>query len=131
MANLQARTREVGFPPTLLVHMGTPEQGERFLAKRWPEARAVSDPDKRLFDAFGLTHGSFAQLFGLRSWVAAVKAIKYGVGRPIGDPLVLSGTFVVHGAKVIDADVAETTASLPDLERLAAVARAAREAAAS
>ncbi|MEM1451678.1 MAG: hypothetical protein AAGI22_21380 [Planctomycetota bacterium] len=123
---MQARSREAGFPPILLVHMGTPEQGEQFLAKRWPEARAVSDPNKRLFDAFGLTRGSFAQLFGIDAWVAAARSIKHGIGLPVGDPLVLAGSFVVMGSDVIESDVAESTASVPDLDRLAVAAQAAR-----
>ena len=105
--------------------MGTPEEGEQFLAKRWPEARAVSDPDRRLFDAFGLTKGSFRQLMGLRVWAAGARAVRHGVGIPVGDPRVLAGTFVVRGADVLDADVAENSASIPDLGRLAAVAIAA------
>ncbi|MEM9802948.1 MAG: AhpC/TSA family protein [Planctomycetota bacterium] len=108
----------------LLVHMGRPEAGEQFLAKRWPEARAVSDPKKRLYDAFGLTRGSMAQLMGPSVWAAGVRSLRHGVGRPVGDPFVLGGSFIVHGADVIAADVAETSASLPDLDRLAAAAHA-------
>lgn len=104
--------------------MGTPEEGEQFLAERWPEARAVSDPDKRLFDAFGLGRGSLRQIVGLRVWGPGLKAVRHGIGRPVGDPLVLAGSFLVHGAHVVDADVAESSASTPDLDRLAAAARA-------
>jgi hypothetical protein len=37
----------------------------------------------------------------------------------------MAGTFVVRGAEVLDAEVADSSASEPDLDRLAEVARAA------
>ena len=102
--------------------MGTPEEGERFFDKRWPEARAVSDPEKILFDAFGLERGSLGQLIGPRTWLAGFKARRHGVGLPKGDPRVLAGAFLVLGAEVLLADLATSSASIPDLGRLAALA---------
>ena len=107
--------------------MGTPEEGERFFEERWPEARAVSDPEKTLFDAFGLERGSLGQLIGPRTWLAGFKARRHGVGLPKGDPRVLAGSFLVRGAEVLESDLATNSASVPDLERLARAALALRE----
>ena len=95
MSELQERAAEPGFPPVLLVHPARPDQADRFLSSRWPEARAVSDPGKKLFRAFGLGRGSVGQLFGPATILAGVRALKYGVGTPTGDPLVMSGWFLV------------------------------------
>ncbi|MEO0652293.1 MAG: AhpC/TSA family protein [Planctomycetota bacterium] len=78
------------------MHSGSPAEGERFFAERWPEARAVSDPEKVLYAGFDLGRGSFGQLFGPRSFAAAFRALRFGVGRPAGDPLMLSGWFLVE-----------------------------------
>ena len=87
-----------------MVHLGSPEDGARFFEERWPEARAVSDPDRVLFDAFGLGRGSWLQLVGPRTWAAGFRARRHGVGLPKGDPRVLAGSFAVKGAEVLDAD---------------------------
>ena len=107
--------------------MGTPEEGERFFDERWPEARAVSDPEKTLFDAFGLERGSLGQLIGPRTWLAGFKARRHGVGLPKGDPRVLAGSFLVRGAEVLESDLATNSESVLDLERLARAALALRE----
>ena len=102
--------------------MGTPAEGAAFFEKRWPEARAVPDPEKILFDAFGLERGSLAQLVGPRTWAAGFRARRHGVGLPKGDPRVLAGSFLVKGGQVLDSDLATTSASTPDLDRLARAA---------
>ncbi|MGD2017950.1 MAG: hypothetical protein PVJ89_07540 [Planctomycetota bacterium] len=107
-----------------MVHLGSPEDGARFFEERWPEARAVSDPDRVLFDAFGLGRGSWLQLVGPRTWAAGFRARRHGVGLPKGDPRVLAGSFAVKGAEVLDADLATDSSSVPDLDRLAATVRA-------
>lgn len=81
--------------------MGSPEEGERFFAERWPEARAVSDDDKRLYRTFGLARGSLGQLFGLTVFAAGLRSIRWGVGRPVGDPLMMSGWFLVDRSGAI------------------------------
>jgi hypothetical protein len=100
---MRERTERGGFPPVLSVHMGSPEEGERFFAKRWPEARAVSDEDRALYAAFSLKRGTAGQLLGPRVWMAGLKAalLGHGVGAPVGDPLMLSGWFLVRGAVVV------------------------------
>ncbi len=78
--------------------MGSPAEGDRFFDERWPEARAVSDERKALYAAFGLTRGSIGQVAGPRVWLPGLKAIlRHGLGKPVGDPLMLSGWFLVAG----------------------------------
>jgi len=83
--------------------MGSPAEGESFLGERWPEARAVSDPEKRLYAGFGLARGSAGQVLGPRVWLAGLKSTLkgHGIGRPVGDPLMLSGWFLVDGDAVL------------------------------
>ena len=96
MELLRRRSAAGDFPPVLIVHCGSPEEGERFFAERWPEARAVSDPSKELYRGFDLRRGRLTQLLGLRSILAGLRALRFGVGRPEGDPRMLSGWFLVE-----------------------------------
>lgn len=83
--------------------MGSSEEGERFFDERWPEARAVSDESKQLYAGFGLATGSLGQLLGPRVLWAGVRAALrgHGVGKPVGDPTMMSGWFLVHGNDVL------------------------------
>ena len=103
MKELRARAdADASFPPVLFVHMGTPAEGEAFFARRWPEARAVSDPDKVLYAAFGLARGSAGQVLGPRVWGPGLKALLRGFapGIPVGDPMMLSGLFLVAEGRI-------------------------------
>ena len=102
------------------MHQGTPAEAERFLASRWKDASTISDPDRRLFGAFGLGRGGMRAMFGLGVWREALKNTRYGVGvsMPVGDPFVLAGSFVVHEGEVLVVERAETAATLPNLPRL-------------
>lgn len=95
------------------MHLASEAEGEEFFAKRWPEARAVSDPHKDLYRAFGLARGSVGQLFGPSVWLSGFKALfkGHGGGRPQGDPLMMSGWFLVTGGAVVWSDVHEHAGS--------------------
>jgi len=83
------------------VHLGSLTEGDAFLEERWPEARAVSDPDKQLYAGFGLRRASFRQLFAPRVLLAGFRARRFGVGRPVGDPLMMSGWFLLDGDRIL------------------------------
>ena len=106
------------------MHLGSVEEGERFLSQRWPAAIAISDPERVLFRAFDLGRASLGQVFGLRVWKEGLAAARFGVGKSVGDPLALGGTFLVQGHRILASDVAEHAGHVPDYERLNALARA-------
>lgn len=84
--------------------MGTPEEGRRFFDGLWPEARAVSDPEKRLYAAFGLARGGAKALFGPGVWLSGLRSARkgHGIGRPVGDPFMMPGAFVLDpGGRVL------------------------------
>lgn len=68
------------------------------------DCHQISDPTKKLYNAFELKRGNFAQLFGLRSWVEGFRAgvIKgYGIGKETGDGFQMPGLFVISDGKVV------------------------------
>ncbi len=102
MEVLQERAEEPGFPEVLLVHLGSADEADAFFSKRWPEARAVSDPNQDLYRFFGLRNGSLSQLFAPRVLYAGWQALRrgHGVGKPVGNPMRMSGWFLVQDQEV-------------------------------
>jgi len=110
----------------VLVHQGSIEQGEALLARLWPEAPAISDPERRLYAAFGLGRGSLGQLLGPATWVAGARALlkRHLVGRPVGDPLTMPGAFLVEGGRVLWARPFDHAGDQPRTPELLAAVRA-------
>jgi len=86
--------------------MGSVAEGDEFFDERWPEVGAISDPTKELYAAFGLQRGSVLQLLGPRVWSAGFGAFRAGhrAGRPVGDPFMMSGGFLIEDRRVLEAD---------------------------
>ena len=91
------------FPPVVLVHLATVEQAEAFFATRWPEARAIADPEKRLYQAFDIGRGGLWQLLGPKALRAGLSGLGqgYGVGIPTGDVWMMSARFLVAGSRIL------------------------------
>lgn len=83
--------------------MGSVDEGREFFAARWPEVGAISDPERSLYAAFGLRRGSLLQLLGPSVWKSGLGAFREGhrVGRPVGDPFMMSGSFLIAGDHVL------------------------------
>lgn len=106
----------------VFVHMGEPEQGDAFLARLGAaDLPRISDPQRRLHRLAGLNRGSFRELFGLRNFVRAVAAARYGVGHPVGDPLQMPGTMLLHRGRVLRVHRHRFAGERPDYASLACV----------
>ncbi len=89
---------QTDYPPIVFVVQGSVEEGKAFFEGLWPEARAISDPDFQLYKAFGIKRGNLAQIFGPSALVCGLRAAAKGnfVGKPMGDPRMMPGAFVVN-----------------------------------
>src|SRR5512137_213817 len=77
--------------------MGTPAESQAFrrlLDVRFP---LVCDPDRRLYELYGLRRGSLGQVASAGVLLRSVRALLQGhlPGMPQGDVLQLAGAFVV------------------------------------
>ncbi len=81
----------------LFVTMGTQEEATEFRQSMESPHRFISDPNKRLYEDFGLRRGSFGQMFSPRTFKRGFQATRAGnsVGKPVGDPWQLSGAFLI------------------------------------
>lgn len=91
------------FPEVLFFHLAGVEEGAEILDDYWPGARAVSDPDKHFYRAFGCGQGSLSQLLGPRVlWAAAQSAVKGNApGKAQGDVRTMPGMFLVRGDEIL------------------------------
>jgi hypothetical protein len=99
----RAREQHSELPRVVLVHQGDVRQGEALLGSRWPDVAALADPGRELYAAFGLGRGSLRQVMGPGTWSAGLRALRKGhlVGKPVGDPLVMPGLFLVAGDRIL------------------------------
>jgi len=94
-------------PPLVVVHLSDDAKMQELLERAGlGSALRVADPGCELYRAFELKRGSFAQLFGLRVFLAGVRARMAGhrVGMLQGDGFRLPGLFLVQGESILAAD---------------------------
>jgi hypothetical protein len=91
------------FPPPVFIFMGEVDAGSAFLDRLWPVARGIADPQKRLYDAFGVERGGVKEMFGPGAFVCGVRAAAKGnfVGRKHGDPWTLPSFVLVDGDEIL------------------------------
>lgn len=116
----KAAEADPSYPPVLYVHLGTPADGEAFFGQHDPEARTVADGPGNLYRAFGIKRGSVGQLFSPKVIACGLRASRkgHGAGRPIGDPWMLPGMFVVEGDQILWSHEAKHAADHPDFARI-------------
>lgn len=121
------REQSEGFPRVVFFVQATAEESATFFRGRWPEARVVTDPERVFFTAFRRRRGRFGELLGPAVWASAVRAALrgHGVGRPVGDPRILPGVFLVRGDRILWEQDFHHIGQRPDYEALRSAARAA------
>lgn len=99
-----AELEQAGFH-LVFVHMGTDEQARKLLGLHGLEdALKVSDPQQRVYQAFGLGRARFFQIVNVRTVLQGLRAAidkGYRAGKVIGDPWQLPGLFIVRQGRVI------------------------------
>ena len=91
------------YPSILFFYQGTVADGAAFFGRFWPEARAVSDPHRRFYRAFGIERGGMWELFGPEALACGIRATLKGnlAGVPVGDLWTMPGLFLVEGDAII------------------------------
>jgi len=104
------------YPAVLFFYQEDVAQGEGFFGHLWPEARAVSDPTKRFYHAFGLKRGSFKQTLGPQAIACGIRASAKGhfVTKPTADVWQMPGLFIVEGELVLWAHEFDHVGDIPD-----------------
>lgn len=103
----------------VLVHMLDQGSEQNHLSSH-SEVLRISDPQCRLYRAFGLGNGGLIELFGPQVWWLGLISIfkGCGVGGLAGNGLQMPGAFIFHHNRIIAAQRAKNAAQLPDLPQL-------------
>lgn len=91
------------YPYVLFVTQGSEAATEKFFQDHWPGASAISDSERKLYQAFEIRRGSFMQLFGPAVLLCGLQGLAkgHGVGRPESDPFIMPGMFFIRGAEIV------------------------------
>lgn len=108
------------------MYQGSAEQGPMFFDGLDPDATAIADPDGELYRAFEVERGGWREMFGLRSWLAGLRATRKGhlINRKIGDAWTLPTVLVVRNEHVLAAFRGGHAGDHPDVEQLLATVEA-------
>jgi len=97
--------------------MADEEKAKDFFARYGLEdLPRFSDPEKTLYQEFGLETGSFTQVLGVKSWIRGLEVFKHGIGTPVGDVWQMPGTFLIHKGEILQAFINENVSDVPDYE---------------
>lgn len=117
MDRRRARELDPGSQPAVLyVHQGTVAEGETFFSQHDPDAPAIADPTRSLYTAFGLGRATLGQLFAPSVLSCGLRAARKGhsLGRPMGDPLLLAGQFLIESGRITWSHYSRHAADDPD-----------------
>ncbi len=118
-----AAAHDPGYPGVLFFHQASAAAAEEFFESFWPEARAVSDPNKRFYQAFQVETASLRQIFGPSVWLKALLAARKGnrIRRTVGDPWDMPGLFLVRNGRILWTWRFKHVGDHPDFSQLAAL----------
>lgn len=105
------------------VHLGTEAEAAEFMrAYGFEGMPRVSDPEARLYRAFALHRIQWWQLLNVSTWNRGWRSLRSGnrQGKAVGDPLQLSGAFLVSRGRILGSFRQKFVSDRPDLEFLAA-----------
>jgi len=104
------------------VHMTNNEIADTYFERyEIPDPTYIGDPECRFYAAFGLTKGTFTQLFGLQTWIKGFQAgvvEGHGIGPRLGDDFQMPGVFIIQNGEVIASFVHKLASDQPDYDAL-------------
>jgi peroxiredoxin len=102
----------------VLVHMADSAAIDRLIGKYGLEGvDCICDPDRKLYQAFGLKRGRLWQLFGPKVlWRALPEGVlaRHGIGRLTADSFQMPGLFLINASGILRRFRHRTAADRPD-----------------
>lgn len=130
VADLRAiAERDAAFPPVLFFTQSGSTELRAFLRRDWPGARAVADPGRHFYAAFGIERMSPLGLLRPALWAAERRARAKGHerGERTGDVWRLPGVFLVERARVLWSYEFRHAGDHPEWTAIPALAAASRD----
>lgn len=111
---------QAGGARIVFVHPASEEEAKEFFERfHMADVERISDPEGKLYDAFGFKRAGFMQMLGPAVWKRGISAILSGniPGIPRGDMFRMPGAFVVNQGKVTKSHFHRTIGERPDLSQ--------------
>ena len=106
----------------VLVHMASTMEAEDFFGQSTLRGiEHISDPELKMYNDFGLTKGTFRQLFGLNTWIRGYEVMKKDIpfsNSQIGDSFQMPGIFLIKENKVVASYIHKRASDRPDYNKL-------------
>ncbi len=106
----------------VFAHMSDHETAtEYFKQYNFSSYHDIADPDCEVYEKFGLTKGSFGQLFGLTVMIRGVQANLQGNAwslKQIGDGFQMPGIFLINQGKIEESFIHDKVSDKPDYDNL-------------
>jgi hypothetical protein len=92
----RAAEADSNYPPILFIYQATVEDGAAFFERDWPATRAIADPDRQLYEAFGIERGNSEHFANFGVIACGIRTTLKGNfnGRIQGDPRLMPGLFL-------------------------------------
>lgn len=92
-----AQLRSAADLPIYFVCMESAEEAAAFKAEHRSPHHFISDPERKLYEKYGVKRGTTGQLFSLRTIGQGIKATLSGSfqGKPTSDPMQLGATIII------------------------------------
>jgi len=106
------------YPEVLFIYPASRPEGEEFFGSAWPEARAISDAEGRLYKDFGVSKAKLREVLGPGVWFTGLRALRKGYSpkRPVGNPWLLPAVFLVRGGAILREWKAQHIGDNPDFK---------------
>lgn len=121
IAEKRAAIEEKGLK-IVFVHMTTSEIADAYFERyEIRQPLYINDPECKFYTAFGLTKGTFTQLFGLQTWIRGFQAgilDGHGIGPRLGDDFQMPGVFIIQNGEVVESFVHKLASDQPDYDAL-------------
>ncbi len=106
----------------ILVHMASIKEAEDFFSQsNLKGIEHISDPELKIYNDFGLTKGTFRQLFGLSTWIRGYDVYQKGISfsaRQIGDSFQMPGIFLLKENQIVASYIHKRASDRPDYNQL-------------
>lgn len=107
--------------PVLVHMMPDDDAAQAFFAEyNLEDLPRISDPERKLYQAFDLSRGTFSQLLGPAVWWRGFKAFIAGnpVGKLKGDGMQMPGAFIIKDSQIVIANRFKTAGDRVDFEQM-------------
>ncbi len=123
LARLRPKLESVGIR-LVFVHMSDYAVADKYFDDfKLNGITSIKDTQQRYYRAFGLSKGSFTQLYGLRTWMRGFsikkeKGYAMEMSKALGDSTQMPGIFLLHKGAIKQKYIHRTVSDRPDYDKM-------------